>query len=178
MLQGKQYIPELREKQNAGEDFSHARPECLSRKNEIKYLGVTIDNKLSFKSHIEKKCQSATKILNLLRRNLYFAPKSVKMKAYTACVRPILEYAAACWSPTSEKLNNSIEMVQHKAAKFVTNIYPRKGHYEEFSISRLLNYLNWDSLEERRRQIRMTMVYKILNGHVIISSESLPSYKA
>ena len=98
------------------------------------------------------------------------------MKAYTACVRPILEYAAVCWSPTSEKLNNIIEMVQHKAAKFVTNIYPRKGHYEDFSISRLLNYLNWDSLEERRRQIRMTMVYKILNGHVIIYSESLPSY--
>ena len=67
-------------------------------------------------------------------------------------------------------------LVQHKAAKFVTNIYPRKGHYEDFSISRLLNYLNWDSLEERRRQIRMTMVYKILNGHVIIYSESLPSY--
>ena len=67
-------------------------------------------------------------------------------------------------------------MVQHKAAKFVTNIYPREGHYEEFSISRLINYLNWDSLEERRKQIRMTMVYKILNDHVIISSASLPSY--
>ena len=100
----------------------------------------------------------------------------MKIKAYTACVRPILEYAAACWSPTSEKLNKNIEMVQHKAAKFVTNIYPRKDHYEEFSISRLINYLNWDSLEERRRQIRMTMVYKILNDHVIISSELLPRY--
>ena len=88
----------------------------------IKYLGITIDNKLTFKKHIEEKCQSASKCL----RNLYFAPRSVKIKAYNSCVRPILEYGATCWSPTSEKINNKIEMVQHTAAKFVTNLYPKK----------------------------------------------------
>ena len=39
-----------------------------------------IDNKLTFKQHIEQKCHSATTILNMLRRNLYFAPISVKTK--------------------------------------------------------------------------------------------------
>ena len=65
-------------------------------------------------------------------------------------------------------------MVQHRAAKFVTNLYPRKGHYEEYSISRILSNLNWDSLEDRRNQLRLTMAYKILNDHVIIPPESLP----
>lgn len=148
--------------------------QCLTRKDEIKYLGVTIDNKITFKRHIEEKCINATKILNLLRRNLYGAPKSVKEKAYTACVRPILEYAAFCWSPTSDKMRNRIEMVQHKAAKFVTNIYPRKDHYDEFSISRLIQFLQWETLEERRNKLKVTMAYKILNSQVIIPPESLP----
>ena len=104
----------------------HLDNNMLSRKESIKYLGVTIDNKLTFRQHTELKCNSANKILNLLRRNLYFAPKSVKSKAYTSCVRPILEYANICWAPTSEKQNNMLEKVQHKAAKFATNIYPKK----------------------------------------------------
>ena len=91
----------------------------------------------------------------------------MKTKAFTACVRPILEYAAVCWSPSSDKLKHKIEMVQHKATKFVTNIYPKKGHYEEFSIQRIIKSLGWESLEERRNKIRLNMVYKILNNQVI-----------
>jgi hypothetical protein len=148
--------------------------QCLSKKEFIKYLGVIIDNKLTFKKHIEEKCNNSTKVLNMLRRNLHFAPKSVKCKAYMACVRPILEYASSCWSPTSDKLNHSVEMVQHNAAKFVTNTYPRKNHYKEFSISRLIKQLQWDSLEHRRNQSKLTMAYKILNNKLIIPPSSLP----
>ena len=72
------------------------------------------------------KAKKATTVLNMLRRNLHFAPKSVKKKAYTACVLPIMEYASSCWSPNSDKVNNCLEMVQHNAAKFITNTYPKK----------------------------------------------------
>ena len=147
---------------------------CLSRQTYVKYLGIFIDNKLTFSKHIQEKCKSATKILNLLRRNLYFAPPSVKAKAYFACVRPILEYGNSCWAPTSDKSTHAIEMIQHNAAKFVTNCYPKKGHYEEFSIQKLLRELQWTTLQVRRDQAKVTMVYKILNGHVILSSDTLP----
>lgn len=91
-----------------------------------------------------------------------------------SCVRPIIEYAASCWSPTSDKMNKKLEMVQHKAAKFVTNKYPRKGHYEDFSISAIISELEWDSLEERREEIKLNMVYKIINGKVILPPDCLP----
>ena len=73
-------------------------------------------------------------------------------------------------------MRNRIEMVQHKAAKFVTNIYPKKDHYDEFSISRLINYLQWETLEERRNKLKITMVYKILNEKVILPPELLPKF--
>ena len=146
----------------------------LLRQDYIKYLGITIDSKLSFKLHIEDKCKRATTVLNMIRRNLHFAPKSVKAKAYTSCVRPIIEYGSTCWSPTSAKYNHSVEMVQHNAAKFITNKYPRKGHYNEFSVTALLNDLKLEPLEERRNRAKLTMAYKIINGHVILPPDLLP----
>ena len=110
----------------------------------------------------------------MIRRNLHFAPQSVKCKAYQASVRPILEYASSCWQPTSMKKNQRLEMVQHNAAKFVANKYPKKGHYNEFSISQILNDLSWESLEERRNKARATTAYKILNDKLILPPDLLP----
>ena len=76
---------------------------ALKQKKVIKYLGVNIDNKLTFSQDVQEKCKRATTVLNMLRRNLYFAPKSVKSKAYQATVLPILEYASNCWAPTLQK---------------------------------------------------------------------------
>ena len=87
---------------------------------------------------------------------------------------PIIEYASSCWSPNSQKQTNSLEMVQHNAAKFVSNIYPKKGNYDNFSISKILKDLNWDSLEERRNHSRFIMTYKIINGHVILDPDMMP----
>ena len=110
----------------------------------------------------------------MIRRNLYFAPRSVKNKAYLATVRPILEYASMCWSPYSANLIKKIEMVQHSAAKFVMNSYPKKGHYNEFSVSKLLDELGWDTLEKRREESQLTMAFKIINNLVILNPETLP----
>ena len=65
-------------------------------------------------------------------------------------------------------------MVQHNAAKFVTNRYPRKNNFDNFSISKLLRDLEWDSLEERRNYARLTMAYKIINGLLILEPSLLP----
>ena len=86
----------------------YLQDEILKKSDKIKYLGVTIDQKLSFKDHINEKCKSASTVLNMLRRNLHFAPASVKMKAYKSCVMPIIEYANICWAPTSAKHTNSM----------------------------------------------------------------------
>ena len=48
-------------------------------------------------------------------------PKKIKENAYTSLVRPVLEYGAAIWDPSLGKDISSIEMVQRRAARFVTN---------------------------------------------------------
>ena len=163
-------------KKNSTPSKYHLDKDTLEQKNMVKYLGVTIDNKLTFDKHIKEKTKSATKILNMFHRNLYFAPKSVKYKAYMKCVLPVIEYASNCWSPTSEKMNNLIEMVQHNAARFISNVYIKKGNFKKYSVTKILNDLKLNTIQERRNQARLTMAYKILHGHVILKSNLLPKY--
>ena len=118
----------------------------------MKYLGVIVDHKISFKEHILETCKKAQNVLNMIRRNLYFAPKKVKEKACFATVIPILEYASICWSPDCKMLKKKIEVVQNNCAKFVTNLYPKKGLYDKYSITKILDNLGWVSLETRRNQ--------------------------
>ena len=99
----------------------------MQNEDKIKYLGVIIDKKLTFKQHIEETCKKAQTVLNMIRRNLYFAPKKVKMKACLSTVIPILEYASICWSPSCLKLKKKFEIIQNNCAKFITNSYPKKG---------------------------------------------------
>ena len=151
--------------------------EKLLSKEHVKYLGITIDKKLTFGQHIKDKCKSATTVLNMLRRNLYFAPKSVKTKAYVSCVLSILEYASNSWQPTTDSSDKALEMVQHNAARFISNTYSKKGEFKKVSITKILNNLEMETLEERRTKARLIMAYKILNGHVILEANLLPKSK-
>ena len=80
--------------------------------------------------------------------------------------------------PNCFKLKNQIEIIQNNFAKFVTNSYPKKGNYERFSFTKILDSLGWESLETRRNQARMTMAYKILNNHVILTPDYLPKNRS
>ena len=66
-------------------------------------------------------------------------------------------------------------MILHNGAKFVTNKYPNKENYINFSISKILENLNWHSIEERRIQARLTMAFKILKNHTILEPNMLPT---
>ena len=148
--------------------------ETIKNEDKIKYLGVIIDKKITFKEHIEETCKKAQTVLNMIRRNLYFAPKTVKKKACMATVIPILEYASICWSPSCLKLKKRMEIIQNNCAKFVTNLYPKKGQYENFSVSKILNSIGWDSLENRRNEAKLAMAYKIVTNKVILTPDYLP----
>ncbi len=76
----------------------------LEVKEHNAYLGVELDNKLSWNTHITNKINKASQQLNFVRRNLYRCPQNIKQHAYIALVRPHLDYSTEfCMGPTLEK---------------------------------------------------------------------------
>jgi hypothetical protein len=60
---------------------------------------------------------------------------------------------------------NPIEMVQHRAARYVVNRY-----HNTSSVTSMLEDLKWPTLEERRQRARLVLMYKIVNGLVKIDA--------
>ena len=89
----------------------------------IKYIGVTITNDLRWNTHVSNVCTKANRTLGFLRRNVYACPQEVKEAAYKGLVRLVLEYSDSVWDPSGEGLQNELEKVQNRVARFVTGNY-------------------------------------------------------
>jgi hypothetical protein len=84
---------------------------------EFNYLGIVIDQHLSWKPHtdlISKKISKTVGILNRLKTTL---PKNVLMNIYNALVLPYLTYGSILW----EKRVNRLVALQKKAIRAVTS---------------------------------------------------------
>ena len=67
--------------------------------------------------------------------------------------------------PTHTQKNiQSIEKVQRRAARFVKKCNQRTPG----TITSLLEHLKWPSLEQRRKQTKLTNLYKIVNGTLAV----------
>ena len=141
---------------------------------QIKYLGVQISQDLKWNSHINSISSKANQTLGFLKRNLKINSQTIKEKAYKSIVRPKLEYCSTVWDPkciknpkegdkTKHRLVYQLEMVQRRAARWVTGRY-----HNTSSVSDMLRGLDWRSLEQRRVDSRLTILYKIRNHHVAI----------
>ena len=135
----------------------------LESESSTKYLGVTIDNKLNWNSHIDNVTKKANASLAFLRRNLQISQRHIKANAYTTLVRPQLEYACPVWDPYTKDKQKQVEMVQRRAARYVYNCYDMKA-----SVTTMLEELGWRSLEQRRADLRLTLLYKCINGIVAV----------
>ena len=102
-------------------------------------------------------------MIGFLRRNLKVSNESTKAAAYLSLVRPILEYCCTVWSPYTQDYTNKLEMVQHRAARYVTNRY-----HNTSSMTSMLEHLEWESLESRCVKCQLTMLFKIINDLVDI----------
>ena len=144
------------------------KEEELKTVRSAKYLGVTVASDLSWNEHVANTVAKANRALGFVKRNVVTPSTATKERAYNALVRPILEYASTVWSPGQKCLCATIEAVQRRAARYVCGLQSRQE-----SVTAMMHRLQWETLENRRKKGRVTMLYKIWTDQVAIPSTKL-----
>ncbi|KAI8510470.1 hypothetical protein Bbelb_113860 [Branchiostoma belcheri] len=130
------------------------RIECIE---EEKDLGVLIDSKLSFSSHVQTQVNKANRVLGTIKHTFKYLDEDSFMLLYKSLVRPHLEYATAVWSPRTKRDRDLLERVQRRATKLVSSI-------AHLSYSERLAVLGLPTLYYRRQRTDVIQLFKITHG--------------
>ena len=84
-------------------------------------------------------------------------------------MRPVLDYGSSICDPPGVLLQEELESVHKRAARFVTGNYS----YVTGSMTGILGQLKWESFKKRRKDNRRILLYKGLEGEVSITTDDL-----
>ena len=94
-------------------EISNTRSE---RVNKFKYLGVRLDNTLSWKDHIEYIGTKISSRLGVLRRAHKVLPKPTCLMLYNTIVLPLFDYCSPVWDSCEAGSNNYLDKLDRRAA--------------------------------------------------------------
>ena len=139
----------------------------LIRTDSFNDLGILLDAKLSFNSHIEVMINKARSMLGFIKRwSKEFKDPYVTKRLYTALVRPILEYGSIIWSPQYAVHANKIESVQKQFLLFALRGLNWSSRVDLPPYESRLLLINLPPLQARRCMLGNVFLGKLLNGTV------------
>ena len=132
------------------------------------YLGLTIQDDGEWKKHIDNIESKGNQLLGFLRRNMRIDNKQAKQEAYKMLIRQPIEYGAVIWDPYHKTDIEKLERIQRRAARFVQGDFKQTS-----SVTAMINSLRWPSLEERRQELRINYLIKIITSKVAVKKDLL-----
>ena len=115
--------------------------ELLPRVDSIKYLGVTLNTKLSHVQHIQLAISKAAGITGMMKGVLAkrgLLSERVKTTFYKTAIRPILTYGFGIWSTASSHQLESMRMFERRIIRWTRSDSGRNQHTRRFINSSIL----------------------------------------
>ena len=159
--------------------------EPLKYEDNIKFLGITFDKKLTFEQHINNIHDKCIKRLNLLKTisgRSWGANEETIMYTYRTFIRPVIEYGAVLYAHADEYLLKKLQSIETRAIKIAYDLPPWTTNYWCYQS------ISFTPILERLKDQAKQFVEKNWNDYVLKefilnnkpSSEGLhsPIYKA
>ena len=125
----------------------------LQRVSFISDLGDMFDGRLKFDKHIEIILAESSKMFGFLRRNTKeFVNTKTIISLFESLVLPNIIYSSSVWSPSLLRQWSSLETIQHKLLRYLSNkigqpmsyfdhnYEPLRLHFKLPTINRLFHY--------------------------------------
>jgi hypothetical protein len=106
---------------------------------EVKYLGIHLDKRLTFACHTAKSIEKAERAFRILYSFLNRRSKLNrfnKLLLYKSCIRPILTYGVETWYNCAATHKKKLQIIQNKCLKIIEN---RHWRYSTFDLHQETN---------------------------------------
>lgn len=129
----------------------------LEKVNNYKYLGLVINEKLTWTEHIQSILDKIAPILGAIKRCSHRLNKNSRYLLYNSFIEPHIRYLLPCYGNASAELLDKLQRLQNKSIKaiFSINFYtPSQNLYGEYPF---LKVEHLKALEQAK------LIYKIKN---------------
>ena len=114
----------------------------ISRVNVTKFLGVLIDDKLTWKEHIELVKTKVSKGIFLLNRAKHVLKSDALLTLYNSIVLPYMNYCCEIWGSTYKSRIHGIVLLQKRAMRIIHGTQYREHTSKLFLKSRALKLMD------------------------------------
>ena len=133
--------------------------EFLDKADCYKYLGVIINEALTWSDYVDYISTKVNQRLGILRRIKHLLPIQTRELYIKSMILPLFNYSDIVWGDKhSKNFMAKVQLLQNKAAK---SILDKAKHS---SVTEAINELDWLVLSERRRQHRLSFLFKCMHG--------------
>ena len=144
----------------------------IERVSEYKYLGIWLDDKLTFKLHIDTLASKLRQKIGFLYRNKSIFPLICRKKIIEAVFLSALDYGDIIYGNAAPTTLEPLNTAYHSAIRFITGDAFRTHH------CLLYDKLGWLSLENRRKLHLYMFIFKALIGKLPPYISSMLSLKS
>ena len=97
----------------------------LNRVSSTKFLGVIIDENLTWKNHIDAISKTISRNIGMLTKLKHFVPVNISYSLYCTLILPYINYGVLIWGNTCKTYLDKIFKLQKWAIRTISNSHYR-----------------------------------------------------
>ena len=94
-------------------------PDKIDRVNSFKYLGIILDEHLSFNEHVDYVVSKTSKKLGVIRKSREFPDRKTSLILYESLVLPHMDYCSLVYTNTTEVNIGRLQLVQNAVCRAI-----------------------------------------------------------
>lgn len=140
----------------------------IKKVEQVRDLGLTLTNDLKWNTHTTKITFKATSLSYIILRCFSSPYPAHFIKSYKSFIRPLLEYNTTIWNSSTITNIKTVEQVQRTfTRRLLQRLNMPFANYED-----RLKILKLETLELRRLQFDLILLYKIVHKLIDVSFKS------
>ena len=125
--------------------------------SEHRLLGITVDNKLRWDSHINNVCKTVSRRVFLLSKLRYIVDIDTRKLFFNAHIKPHIDYASVVWDGCSDVLKKRLNSLHRRAVKLILPDIT-------LTTDQKLKEMRITSLQKQREYNKGLFMYRLLSN--------------